>query len=223
MKTYLAAIATLLILSIPSLGAAASERPGPYFSVFIGPSFAQDDTVSGYDFFNNVTFNDKVSFDTGIYTGGTVGYDFGFVRLEGELSYRYADLDTITFAGGGSFNASEGGVGVFATMFNVFFDMHNSTRFTPYLGGGIGFAGIYLDDTYGCGPQGCGLLYGYSDDTVFATQVGAGVDIAINNRYSIDLGYRYFIAEEAQLDSDIGTNNFQFESHNAMIGFKMKF
>jgi opacity protein-like surface antigen len=223
MKSYLAAIATLVILSIPSLGAAETGRPGPYLSVFIGPSFAQDVNVSGFDYFSNLPFNDRLSFDTGVYTGGTGGYDFGFMRVEGELSYRYADIGSVSFANGVSFNNSDGNVGVFATMLNVYFDMHNSTRFTPYLGGGIGFATIYISDTYGYGTGGYGQLYGYSDDTVFASQVGAGVDIALNNRFSLDLGYRYFITETAHFSSYIGSSGFQFESHNAMIGAKFKF
>jgi opacity protein-like surface antigen len=223
MKSYLIAIVTLVIFSIPSLGAAATGRPGPYFSAFLGGSFARDVTVSGFDYFNGIPFSDEVSYDSGIYTGGTGGYDFGFMRLEGELAYRYNDIDTITFSNGSRFNSDEGYIGVFATMFNVFFDLHNSSPVTPYLGGGIGFASLYLSDTYGFGPNGYGQLYADSDDTVFASQVGAGVDIALNNRYSLDIGYRYFITEEANLDSFISTNKLKFESHNAMVGFKMKF
>jgi opacity protein-like surface antigen len=223
MKTYLAAIVTLVVFSIPALSSAAPARPGPYFSVFLGPSFATDVTVSGYDAFSNVPYSDKVTFNPGIYTGGTGGYDFGFMRLEGELSYRQVDIDTVTFSNGVRFNNSNGNVGAFATMLNVFFDLHNSTPVTPYLGGGIGFATIYMSDNYGYGTNGYGQLYGYSDDTVFASQVGLGMDIALNSRYSLDIGYRYFITETAHLNSYIGTSGFQFESHNAMVGFKMKF
>jgi opacity protein-like surface antigen len=224
MKTYLAAIATLVFLSIPSLSAAATGRPGPYFSIFLGPSFANDVTLTSSYYPYGNSYSDQVSFDTGIYTGGTGGYDFGFMRLEGELSYRYADIDSIRQANGISFIGVDGNIGVFSTMFNVFFDLHNSSPVTPYLGGGIGFAGIYLSDTFGGDIYGNGgLLYGTSDDTVFASQIGAGVDIALNNRYSLDVGYRYFITEKAHFNSYIGTSGFQYESHNAMVGFKMKF
>ena len=98
MKTYLIAIVTLVIFSIPSLSAAAAGRPGPYFSVFLGTSFAKDTTVDviDYDTVPTSSFRDQVSFDPGIYTGGTGGYDFGFMRLEGELSYRNANIDSVT-------------------------------------------------------------------------------------------------------------------------------
>lgn len=226
MKTYLIAIVTLLIFSIPSLSSAAAGRPGPYFSVFLGTSFARDVTVSTFDFTNSKSFSDRVTFDPGIYTGGTGGYDFGFLRLEGELSYRHANIDTITESTGNRFRSVDGNIGAFATMFNAFFDIHNSSRVTPYLGGGIGFATLRLSDAHGFDTVSGNrlLLYGKSDDTVFASQVGAGMDLAINNRSSLDIGYRYFITEKAHFDSDFATtSDLQFESHNVMIGFKFKF
>ena len=67
-------------------------------------------------------------------------------------------------------------------------------------------------------------LYDESSDTVAAYQVGAGMDIAINSRYSLDLGYRYFITEKANLIRIFQLQaNLRFESHNAMVGFKFKF
>ena len=221
MKTYLMAITTLVLLSIPALSSAAAGRPGPYFSAFLGASFASDTTVSGFD--GSTPYSDQVTFDPGVYVGGTGGYDFGFLRLEGELSYRNAKLDTVT-ENGAPFRNVDGDLGVFATMFNVFLDLHNPSRVTPYLGGGIGFANLHLNDTTGRSTSGNFIrLYDDSNDTVFAYQVGAGMDVAINSRYSLDIGYRYFITEKAKLDGDFITSNLRFESHNAMVGFKVKF
>ena len=223
MRTYLIAIATLLIFSIPSLGTAAAGRPGPYVSGFIGTSFARDATISGYDSFYATSFNDQATFDPGVYVGGTGGYDFGFMRLEGELSYRHAKLDTVTNSLGTRYRNVDGDLGTFATMFNVFFDVHNSSRVTPYLGGGVGFATLHLSETTGYNSTGRIILYDDSNDTVFASQIGAGLDIAINSRYSLDLGYRYFITEKAKLDGDFTSSDLRLESHNAMVGFKFKF
>jgi opacity protein-like surface antigen len=221
MKTYLTTVFILLIFAIPSISLAAAGRPGPYFSGFLGASFARDTTVSGFDV--NTPFNDSVTFDPGIYVGGTGGYDFGFLRLEGELSYRNAKLDTVN-ENGVPFRNVDGDLGVFATMFNAFFDLHNSSRVTPYLGGGIGFANVHINDTTGRNTSGNFIrLYDDSNDTVFAYQVGAGMDIAINSRYSLDVGYRYFITEKAKLDGDFISSDLRFESHNALVGFKFKF
>lgn len=225
MRTYFIAIATLLIFSIPSIGTAAAGRPGPYVSGFLGTSFARDSTINSNDAISGGSFSDQVTFDPGIYVGGTGGYDFGFLRLEGELSYRHAGIDNVTnSATGERFRNVDGDVGVFATMFNAYFDMHNPSRVTPYVGGGIGFASVHISNTNGIGStQGYTPLYDESNDTVFASQVGAGMDIAINSRYSLDIGYRYFVTESANLDGDIISSNLKFESHNVLVGFKFKF
>ena len=225
MRTYLIAIATLLIFSIPSLSSAAAERPGPYVSGFLGTSFARDTTVNSDDAISGASFSDQVTFNPGVYVGGTGGYDFGFLRLEGELSYRHAGIDKVTSnLTGERFRNVDGDVGVFATMFNAYFDMHNPSRVTPYVGGGIGFATVHISNTNGIGNiQGYTPLYDESNDTVFASQIGAGLDIAINSRYSLDIGYRYFVTEKANLDGDIISSNLKFESHNALVGFKFKF
>jgi opacity protein-like surface antigen len=224
MKTYLIAIAALIFLSFPSISSAAAGRPGPYFSAFLGTSFARDTTISGFDnsSLGGTQFSDQVSFDPGVYVGGTGGYDFGFMRLEGELSYRHAGIDTVT-ENGFRFRNVDGDVGVFATMFNAFFDIHNPSRITPYLGGGIGFANVHISDTTGFNNTGKVFLYDRSNDTVFAYQVGAGMDIALTSRYSLDVGYRYFNTEKAKLDGDFISSEMRFESHNAMVGFKFKF
>jgi opacity protein-like surface antigen len=229
MRSCLIAIVTLAIFSIPSFSAATTGRPGPYVSAFLGGSFAKDITVSNYDSQAATSFSEKFKFDPGIYTGGTGGYDFGFVRLEGELSYRNAGIDSITSQSNNySIHNVDGNLGVFASMINVFFDLHNTSRFTPYLGGGIGFATLSLSDTHGYvtrnGSTYYQPLYWASNDTVFAYQFGGGVDIALNNRYSLDVGYRYFKTDDAHFDSFYPiTSSMHFESHNALVGFKFKF
>ena len=225
MKACLIAITTLAIFSIPSLGAAETARPGPYVSAFIGASMLDDTTVTNYDYLYGDVFRENVEFDTGVYTGFTGGYDFGFVRLEGELSYRYNEVDTVTDQSGFKVMLPDTDIGAFATMFNVFFDLHNSTRVTPYLGGGIGFAVLSLSNDYWGGGSYYYSSDDYSDDTVLAYQFGGGVDIALNRNMSLDVGYRYFKTDDAEIDSDYLpiTSNFEYESHNVMVGFKYKF
>jgi opacity protein-like surface antigen len=224
MKLRLVTAITILALTVPMVCSAAALKSGPYFSGFLGTSFARDTTISGFDFFNGASFSDQVSLDPGIYTGGTAGYDFGFIRVEGELSYRHSGIDTITESNGSRFRNVDGNLGVFATMVNVFFDVKNDSRVTPYFGGGIGAATLYLSKTTGFNSSGTyGIIYDESNDTVFAAQVGGGMDIALNNRFSLDLGYRYFVTDKAKLEGDFVTSNFRYESHNGLVGFKFKF
>lgn len=229
MKKYLIAIVTLLAFSHPSLSTAASGKSGPYFSGFLGASIFKDITVSSYDPQSSISFSEKFEFDPGIYIGGTGGYDFGFVRLEGELSYRGAEIDSITGQTNNySIHDIDGSLGVFSAMVNGFYDFRNDSRFTPYLGGGIGIATVYLSDVDGYVTRGNNTyyesIYWESDDTVFAYHLGGGLDIALNNRFSIDAGYRYFKTDDAHFDSYYATaSDINIESHNVIVGLKIKF
>lgn len=220
MKRILAAITLLTVLLVPAISPAASVRPGPYITGFIGVNINQDTNAEGTDFFLNQDFNDRVEFDPGISIGGTAGYDFGIIRLEGELSYKHAGIGAITSQSGARFRNVDGSIGAQALMFNGFFDLHNNSRLTPYLGGGIGFAGLHLSDTTSQGL----LVYGAADDSVYAYQVGGGVEIELNPLSSLDIGYRYFVTDRATFDSDLDTTtSLKFESHNATVGFRFKF
>jgi opacity protein-like surface antigen len=221
MRSLIITLLALTVFTLPSVSSAAMGRPGPYVSGFLGTSFARDTNISGNDPStpSRSPFDDRASFDPGIYVGGTGGYDFGIIRLEGELSYRNAKFDTIRESSGVALRRVEGDLGVFATMFNVYFDLHNSTPVTPYLGGGIGFASLHLGET----TDSLGIVYDASNDTVFASQVGAGMDVAINSRSSIDIGYRYFVTDKAKFNGEVTSSDLRFESHNVLVGFKFKF
>jgi opacity protein-like surface antigen len=162
----------------------------------------------------------------GIYVGGTGGYDFGIIRLEGELSFRDAEMKTITDRDTGDrYHNIDGNLGVLAMMVNAFFDLHNNTPVTPYVGGGIGLAAFNLDDTYGTDSGGSrAFIYSDGDDTVFAYQVGGGLEIALNRMLSLDLGYRYFVTDTATFDDDWSrSTRFKYESHNGSLGLRLKF
>ncbi len=229
MKKILFVTVTLITCAFPALGQAFPSRPGPYVSGFIGATVPVDKNVTSNDFLTGASFTDRVDFDTGVDVGGTAGYDFGLFRLEGELSYKYSKIKSITdTADNFQFLSPDGDLGVFAMMFNGFFNLPNYTPITPYWGGGLGFANLHLSDTRGIDTRGGtpqqALLYGRGDDTVFAYQAGAGLEIALDRRLSLDLGYRYFGTARARFDSGIGTDtSMRYESHNAVAAIRVKF
>ncbi|MDD2581752.1 MAG: outer membrane beta-barrel protein [Desulfuromonadaceae bacterium] len=226
MKKQFIILAALATLVIPTVCMATPPRPGPYVSGFIGVNFPQNADVASYDYYTGDSFNDRVEFDPGINIGGTGGFDFGFVRLEGEMSYKHGEMTTITDLSGVRYRNIDGNLGVLAMMGNMFFDLRNPSPITPYVGGGIGLAVMHLSDTFGTSTfdNTRPLLYREDDDAVFAYQVGAGLEIALNRALSLDLGYRYFATSKARFDSnnDIATD-LKFKSHNAAIGFRVKF
>jgi opacity protein-like surface antigen len=224
MKRTLSILALLIVAAIPDI-----SQAGPYVTGFIGATMPRrNDDVITTDFSNtpNQTFNERARFDPGVYIGGAGGFDFGFIRLEGELSYKEADIKTISDnTGVNQYRDINGNLGALAFMTNAFFDFHNYTPVTPYVGGGIGFATLHMSNAYATNASNQRLLmYPRDDDTVFAYQLGAGLDIALNRRFSLDFGYRYFNTDWASFSrNSLTSSGVRFESHNAMVGFRTKF
>ncbi|MBC7963450.1 MAG: porin family protein [Steroidobacteraceae bacterium] len=221
---YQLLILSALLLALPTI-CAASPHAGPYVSGFIGVSVPRDNTVTTENFDNTPTNHDKVEFEPGINIGGTGGFDFGYLRLEGEMSFKYSEIESITDQNANfRFRNPDGNLGVAAFMTNAFFDLHNESRVTPYLGGGIGFASLHLSDTRATDAAGRVLLYDEDNDAVFAYQAGAGVEVAINRMFSLDFGYRYFATDTANFDNGFDqATSLKFESHNATVGFRTTF
>jgi len=228
-RRNLAAVATLVgVAAIPAVCFASPARPGAYMSGFLGVSAPQDTTVSISEF-NPVTTKDaQVEFDPGINIGGTAGYDFGFFRLEGEMSYKRGEITSVTEESFGTrYRNVDGHIGAFAMMMNGFFDLHNESPVTPYLGGGMGFASVNLSNTRGVDAVRGAIndhVFRSDDDTVFAYQAGAGMEVALNRRLSLDLGYRYFGTSLASFRKDWpNSTDLRLKSHNAAFGLRLKF
>lgn len=69
-------------------------------------------------------------------------------------------------------------------MINGYYDIDTGSKLTPYVGAGIGYAKIK--------GKASSLEVSYSEDgNNFAWQVGAGVGYALNDKVSLDAGYRY--------------------------------
>ncbi|MGD0585870.1 MAG: outer membrane beta-barrel protein [Oryzomonas sp.] len=229
MKRTLTTLALLIVAALPDISQAMPMRPGPYITGFIGATMPRrNDDVTTTDFGTtpNPTFNERARFDSGVSIGGAGGFDFGFIRLEGELSYKEADINSISDnTGANRYRDINGNLGALAFMTNAFFDFHNYTPVTPYVGVGIGFATLHMSNTFATDQNNNrNLMYPRDDDTVFAYQLGAGLDIALNRRFSLDLGYRYFNTDWASFSRDqLTSSGVRFESHNATVGFRTKF
>jgi len=79
---------------------------------------------------------------------------------------------------------------------NVYFDFHNSTAFTPYIGGGIGMGFInnsYKAEVPALAQIGMSAEYMSKStlNTVFAWNIGLGCAYAFTENFSLDLAYRF--------------------------------
>ena len=100
---------------------------------------------------------------------------------------------------------------------NAYYDIDTRTKFTPYVGGGIGYAKI----------EGSMSMPGMNiseDDTNFAWQLGAGVAYAVNKNISVDFGYRY--TGMGDLTANVyPTETFKIDvdSHKLLLGVRYTF
>lgn len=180
----------------------------PYIGIAGGLMLPSDSNLA-----NSADEPERVSYKAGYTISGVVGIrtESG-LRPEAELTYKAVDLDQFKY-----YNLSaptKADEEVFAAMANVFYDIKVGSHVFPYLGGGIGVATYHIDHApivfvdNGFSET---RIVAKDNDTVFAYQAGAGVNVAISRHVMVDLGYRYF-----GFDSD-------FESHNLQVGVNYQF
>ncbi len=158
--------------------------------------------------------------------GLAVGYDFGALRTEAEIIYFSAieqEKKTVDYEENREISALAGFI-------NLYYDIHNVTAFTPYIGGGAGLA--KMDGTYtfsGLGFDKENLSGG--DDNNFVWHIGGGVTYAFKENMHLDLSYRYI-----NLGDDFGGTNVNipnlskavytdgsFATHQVGLGLRFNF
>lgn len=196
----------VLLITLPAAAMADSGRG--YVSAFIGTNMVKDTTITDYS--ASPPYRDRLEFDPGTYGGVTGGIDFGMLRLEGEISYRGNEVDSLTEEDGTTHSDFDGYVGLTAFMLNAFIDIETGSMVTPYVGGGVGLANLSIEDL---------PFYEDDDDTVLAYQLGAGLGFNITRSFTVDLGYRYFDTERA----DFYKASMDYRSHAVAVGFRYTF
>ncbi len=233
----------VLALFVATTGSAASlfaaegegDNAGGYIAIGAGAAFVSDSDITqrgtelGYSY--RLKMKGKVNPGFSLY--GAVGYDFGPVRIEGELSWRRAGLDSLTSESltiesvasvdlGNNEVSLKGDVSSLGLVVNAWYDIDTGTKWVPYFGGGLGTARIALgveEDRDGS------LLIDASDysDWVFAYQVGAGVGYAISDNWMLQIGYRYFATTAPEFTDDDFTIKSEFNTHNVGLGLRFRF
>ncbi|WP_234041539.1 OmpA family protein [Erythrobacter aureus] len=165
-----------------------------------------------------------INHDYGFDGGGYVGYDFGAFRLEAEVSYRQADVDSILVgtpglpygagfvAPSGSYPAG-GDVSALSFMLNGLLDFGPDDGLQGFVGGGVGVARTSYEVT----PYSNFASSIDDSDSGLAWQVLAGVRAPLTDNVDVGLRYRYFNADSVEL-VDLGGNALEdsFTSHSLM-------
>ena len=221
-----AAIAALLIAA-PQADAAGKF----YVSVTGGANWVDDN-----NFFVNpvaaTTLTWDTQADTGYLVAATVGMNLGNymngLRAEVEAAWRHNNVSgdwssNYSFTTPFAFGTIDYDHETFSVLANVWYDIPLGGGFTPYLGGGIGWADTRFDGTYTCiGGGNCiGGPFKFSEDG-FAWQLGAGVNYAIAPNIQLGVGYRFFQGPEPtalpdQFLANISRHDLDNQNHAAVL------
>ena len=213
MKNNLNLISSALLFSLSCVTyAGGNNTDGSYISFNVGISDVNDsDAVSPI-----LAPGAPISLrgDNGSALSLAAGYNFGNMRLEGELAYQKNDLDSISIAGAS--NKITGDVSSTAFLINGYYDFHNKSKFTPFVTAGLGVVNVDVSDI---NIVGGGLMSTPDDDSSFVYQVGAGVSYPITKKIDFDVKYRYFKASDPEFE----IMTAEYSSHNLYIGIRSSF
>ncbi len=96
---------------------------------------------------------------------------------------------------------------VWSGMINLFYDFNRGGSVQPYLGAGVGYGKLDFESL---------------DDSGFAWQARAGIGIALTQQATLDVGYRYFMMEDLELDLD-GPTDVEYEHQAVTVGLRWQF
>ncbi len=179
----------------------ADDR-GPYVSGHAGIVMLDDSSVT-----DNITGNVfDIDFDLGYDLGIAAGYDFGMFRIEGELGTIYNEVDKYD-----SIRASDGSFYTVTLMANSYFDIQINSPVTPFLFAGLGLARVSTDDI-----SVNNIRIADDTDTAFAFQIGAGVSFVFWENVDLDIGYRYFQADDLELTD----TTVEYSGHSVILGIR---
>ncbi len=194
----------LLLAAVCAFGSASvAHAEGMYISASMGASKLED--AKAYQTYYG---QENIKYDTGYGWNVAMGTEIGMTRLEGELGYKYASMDSFTVSNGRTYSSSTDQYLV-SGMINGYLDLKNSTKATPYVGAGVGLIYGVLDQA------------GYTiDDTKLGYQVIAGVGYEIDKHLTFDISYRY---QAIGGEFDSGREYLEYGSNSMFAGLRYRF
>lgn len=212
-------VVTLFLVAVFFASAASLAQAQDKYGVYFTPKVFYSHLTADAD--NNGKYSDNVA-------GGAlaIGYDFnardyGPIRAEIEFAMRGKGKrdDVYNYAGFAIKDAYE--ISTSSIFANVYYDFHNSSDFTPYIGAGLGTARIKFENKASISDGVNGLSLSTSKSSwKFAWNVGAGVAYRLTDTVSLDLGYRY--ADFGSLDQNALTS-IDVTGHEVLLGVRFAF
>jgi opacity protein-like surface antigen len=178
---------------------------GWYLRGDLGYNISSKTGLTARDQFGN-SVSESFDLDKNFVPSVGIGYQFtDYLRADVTGSYSKQDLD--------GFPAE---ARIWDMMANGYVDLGNFAGFTPYLGGGLGFANVRYSFDTGSGD------FKSDDDYRFAWALMAGVGIDVASNIKLDLGYRYGVISSGDVISGNGItiSDKDIKSHQLRAGIR---
>jgi len=174
-----------------------------------------------------VTIDHDYGYDGALF----VGYDFGAFRLEAEVAYKSAELESYDASFSlpgfrpnfipGLRDAGDGETNILSGMINAMLDFGEDDGISGFIGGGAGIARVDFSNLAAFSNQAAFLD---DSDTRFAWQAVAGVRAALTPNIDVHLRYRFFNVEDV---TAVGFNGQDVEgrirTHSLLGGITFNF
>lgn len=171
----------------------------------------------------------RITNDDGWACGVGLGYQYNeYLRADVTFEYRGPfDVEGIRDPSVSGSQGQKTDIQSLVTLVNAYVDLGKYGKFTPYVGGGIGFAYNIMDDVLL--PE-TGFETGGDNKTSFAWALMAGTEVDLTERLSLDVGYRYLNFGEAR-SSTSGSDGStvptitvkDLEAHEIRVGLRYAF
>lgn len=214
-RALAAAAALAVTAAVSPVNAQENEAPkdttkGAYVSVGVGGnwasnptwSYAESGTVEGINYTENN--NGTVDLGGGISVSPAIGYDFGN-NIRAELSYTYnalsigqstvnasGTIEGFPYSANGTIN-STGTLSTNSVLVSGYYDIPTKSKFTPYVGAGIGWTGVSVPS------QNVSGTVTFDDGTRATLPVQGDGGSASAFGYQAKIGVSYLVAKEADV------------------------
>jgi OOP family OmpA-OmpF porin len=227
---------SLWVVSASALALAAAPAAARDGAWYVGGDFGAmivEDTdvdfsngTSSVD--NAVILNHEYGFDGGLF----VGYDLGAFRLEAEVAYKKASLESfdnsIALPSSAGYHPvgehdGAGSTSALSFMLNGALDFGDDDGLSGFVGAGAGSARVQFNELRFSGNDGVFLD---DSDSAFAWQVFAGVRRAVSDNIDVTLRYRFFNVDSVRTQTywtPVDDAAGKFRSHSLLGGITFNF
>ncbi|MDR2572801.1 MAG: outer membrane beta-barrel protein [Desulfovibrio sp.] len=222
------ALMTLIFALLASVPAAA-EGTGMYLAPKFLMSFQNTGTMSRSSYLQGSGLDSYSQFTLG--AGLAAGYDFWpqqMIPVRAEIEFAMRGNSEKSWDAGDARNVRDiKGTWNNSTLFaNLYWDFHNSTAFTPYVGGGLGMAFNYTG--YDFRDNTTRSTHSMDDHyTNFAWNLGAGVAFNFNDSLALDVGYRFVHLGYNEVSATVNGSKIEISNdpynNEFMLGLRFMF